>query len=166
MRLLIPIVVIALAITPRTDCTAGPVTTLKVPRDVAVATGKSVRVESAWVRAAPPGAMMLSAYMILRNGGRTPVRFESAQSDGFGMVELHRSLVVSGVSKMRPAGAQTIPPGGSLQFEPGGLHLMLMRPQRELKIGDTVRFHLHFDDGEVVDVVAQVSAQPLPTTTH
>jgi len=166
MRLLIPIVVIAFAITPRTDCMAGPLTTMKTPRDVAVATSRALRVESAWVRAAPPSAMMLSGYMALRNDGTTPVRFVSAQSDDFGMVELHRSLVVNGISTMRAAGMQVIPPGGSLLFEPGGLHLMLMQPQRALKIGDTVRFNLHFDDGAIVEVLAKVSVQPPPATTH
>jgi copper(I)-binding protein len=166
MRLLASIVVIACAITLRTDCTANPLVAMKTLQDRAVTAESAVRVDSAWVRAAPPGAMMQSGYMVLRNDGRTPARFVSAQSDAFGMVELHRSLLVNGVSTMRPAGAQTIPAGGTLQIEPGGLHLMLMQPQRDLKIGDRVHFRLHFDDGGVVDAVAKVSAQPPPATTH
>ncbi len=166
MRLLATFIVATYAILPHGDCTAGPLTTTKTPRDVPVAAAKPIRVEAAWIRAAPPGAMTLSGYMVMRNDGTRPVRFKSAQSDGFGMVELHRSLVVNGVSMMRPAGAQSIPPGGSLQFEPGGLHLMLMQPNRELKIGDKVRFQLNFDDGVAVDVVAQVSADPPTATTH
>ena len=126
---------------------------------------KKVRVESAWVRAAPPGAMMLAGYMILRNDGKTPVRFDWAQSDVFGMVELHRTLIVNGVSTMRPAGDQTIPVGGSLRFEPGGLHLMLMQAQHEPKVGDKVRFRLHFADGSTLDVVALVSVEA-PATMH
>lgn len=127
---------------------------------------KSVRVESAWVRAAPPGATMLAGYMDLHNDGKTPQRFISAQSDVFGMVELHKTMIVNGVSTMRPAGDQSIPAGGDLRFEPGGLHLMLMQPKRVLKIGDSVRFRLHFADGSVMDVIAVVSAEAPAVTTH
>ena len=118
-----------------------------------------VSVEGAWVRAAPPGAAMLAGYMTLRNSGKTPVRFEWTQSDAFGMVELHRSAMVNGMETMRPAGVQAIPAGGALRFEPGGLHLMLMDPRRALKVGDVVRFRLHFADGSFVDVAAPVAAQ-------
>lgn len=119
----------------------------------------AVNVESAWVRAAPPGASMLAGYMTLHNAGKNPVRFEWAQSDAFGMVELHRSMMVNGMETMRPAGVQTIPAGGDLRFEPGGLHLMLMDQKRAPKIGDVVRFRLHFADGSAVDVTAPVAAQ-------
>lgn len=118
----------------------------------------SVRVDAAWVRTAPPGAMMLAGYMTLHNDGKVPVRFEWAQSDVFGTVELHRSLVVNGMDTMRPAGAQTIPAGGELRFAPGGLHLMLMDARRPLQVGDVVRFRLHFAGGVFVDVAAPVRA--------
>jgi copper(I)-binding protein len=109
--------------------------------------------------------MMLAGYLTLRNDGRVPVVFRSAQSDIFGMVELHRTTIVNGVSTMRAAGDQSIPAGGALHIEPGGLHLMLMQPRRELKVGDIVRFRLHFADGTALDVVAPVSAEaPVAST--
>ena len=141
--------------------TMKPAASTAAPRPIA-----GVHVESAWVRAAPPGAMMLAGYMSLRNDGKQPTRFEWAQSDVFGMVELHQTLIVNGVSTMRPAGVQTIPAGGTLRIEPGGLHLMLMQPQRALKVGDTVRFRLHFSDGSAIDAVAPVSAEAPAATTH
>ena len=94
------------------------------------------------------------------------MRFDWAQSDVFGTIELHRTLVVDGMSTMRPAGNQSIPAGGSLRFEPGGLHLMLMQPQRELKIGDKVHFRLHFADGGALDVIAPVSAEAPAAATR
>jgi len=160
LRLLLPIAWLALAFaTVSMTATARPVP------DMALAPPKGVHVESAWVRDAPPGAMMLAGYMTLRNDGKTPVVFKSAQSDMFGMIELHRTTIVNGVSTMRAAGEQTIPAGGALRIEQGGLHLMLMQPRRELKVGDTVRFRLHFADGTALDVVAPVSAEP-PAATH
>jgi copper(I)-binding protein len=131
-----------------------PAASTPAPRPTA-----GVRVESAWVRAAPPGAMMLAGYMVLHNQGKTSQQFVSAESDVFGMVEPHKTQIINGVSTMRPAGELTIPIGGSLRFEPGGLHLMLMQPKGVLKVGDSVRFRLHFADGSVLDAVALVSAE-------
>ncbi len=150
------IAILAMSATAMT--TAAPQMAMKAPQANHGAPATTIRAESAWVRAAPPGAMMLAGYMSLRNDGRLPMRFVSAQSDAFGMVELHKSLLVDGVSTMRPAGGQVIPAGGSLRLEPGGMHLMLMEPRHELKAGEQVRFRLHFADGRVLDVVAVVSA--------
>lgn len=118
-----------------------------------------LRVDGAWVRAAPPGAMMLAGYMVLHNDGDAPVRLVSVQSDAFGTVELHRSLVVNGMETMRPAGEQTIAAGGRMDIRPGGLHLMLMQPRQPLKVGDKVRFHLRFADDSMIEVIASVSAE-------
>jgi copper(I)-binding protein len=160
-RLLLPITWLALAFA--TSCMAA---TARPVLDMALAPPKGVHVESAWVRAAPPGAMMLAGYMTLRNDGRAPAVFKSAQSDVFGMVDLHRTTIVNGVSTMRLAGEQTIPAGGALRIEPGGLHLMLMQARHELKVGDKVRFRLHFADGTALDVVALVSAEAPVAATH
>lgn len=127
---------------------------------------KGVRVEAAWVRAAPPGATMLAGYMILRNEGNAPVIFKSAQSELFDSIELHKSVIVNGVSTMRPVGDQAIPAGGTLRIVPGGLHLMLMAPKRQLNVGDQVRFRLHFTDGTALSVDAVVSAEAPAATTR
>jgi copper(I)-binding protein len=65
--------------------------------------------------------------------------------------------LVNGMETMRPAGEKTIAPGGTLSIVPGGLHLMLMQPKRELRVGDRVRFRLHFADGSVAETAALVS---------
>ena len=152
-------------------CLAAPkVMPMAMAKSVAASTHASkpaqAHVDAAWVRAAPPGAMMLGGYMVIHNDSKTPLRFVSAQSDAFGMVELHRSLIVDGMSTMRPAGEQTIPAGGTLQIQPGGLHLMLMQPKHALKIGDSVRFQLHFADGSSMDVLAPIRADATESAAH
>jgi periplasmic copper chaperone A len=69
------------------------------------------------------------------------------ESLDFGMPMIHRTEVVDGVSRMRPAGKLEVAPGAELRFEPGGLHLMLMRPLRPLQQGDTARLRLVLADG-------------------
>jgi copper(I)-binding protein len=145
-----PMAMKPMAMKPSQNAAAAPITT--------------IRADSAWVRAAPPRAMMMAGYMTLHNDGADPARLVSTESDVFGVVEMHRTLVVDNISRMRQVPEVTIPAHQSLRFEPAGMHLMLMQERHELKVGDKVKFRLHFADGSVVDVVAVVGAFAPPAT--
>lgn len=95
-----------------------------------------------WVRATPPGMPMLAGYVTLANASDAPVTLVGASSPAFEAVELHRTEIVDGVSRMRAAGEQVIAPGGTLALAPGGLHMMLMRPVAPIGAGDTVEVTL------------------------
>jgi copper(I)-binding protein len=103
--------------------------------------------EKAWVRAAPPGASTLAGYLVLRNPCAAAVEVVDVESRDFGMPMIHRTEQVDGVSRMRPAGRMVVAAGAVLRFEPGGLHLMLMKPLRPLAEGDAVRLRLVLADG-------------------
>jgi len=109
------------------------------------AAGK-LEVRDAWIRAAPPGAMMLAGYAQLRNVGDAPVVVSGASSAAFGDVTLHESVSENGVERMRPLPAIAIAPGGSVALAPGGKHLMLMRPAHPMAAGTSVA--IHFDTGQ------------------
>ena len=117
-------------------------------------------IEQAWVRAAPPGASSLAGYLVLRNPCDAPVEVVDVESRDFGMPMIHRTEVVDGVSRMRPAGRLVLAPDESLRFEPGGLHLMLMKPLRPLADGDRAGLRLVLADGRRVyaDVPVRRSA--------
>ncbi|MBW8367605.1 MAG: copper chaperone PCu(A)C [Arenimonas sp.] len=104
-------------------------------------------IEKPWVRAAPPGATTLAGYLVLRNPCRAAVVVTDVESRDFDMPMIHRSDVVDGVSRMRHVGELTLAPGQSLVFEPGGLHLMLMKPRRALAEGDQAGVRLVLADG-------------------
>jgi len=103
-----------------------------------------------WVRAAPPGAATLAGYLVLSNPCSVAVVVTDVESRDFGMPMIHRSEAVAGVSRMRHVGELTLAPGESLVFAPGGLHLMLMKPQRALAEGDQVGVRLVLADGRRV----------------
>lgn len=103
---------------------------------------------NAWIRLGPPDAMMLAGYLRIDNPSNQPMRLRSIQSDAFGAIELHRTEVVDGVSRMREVPSLSIAPGGSVVLEPGGMHLMLMQPQRALREGDNVAISFAWDQGE------------------
>ncbi len=107
-------------------------------------------IEAPWVRAAPPGADVLAGYLVFRNPCAQAVTVVDVESLDFGMPMIHRSEVVDGVSRMRHAGKLEVAPGAALRFEPGGLHLMLMKPLRPLAAGDVARLRLVLADGRRV----------------
>jgi len=104
-------------------------------------------IEHAWIRSAPPAAMMLAGYATLRNDGDMPITVTGADSADFADVSLHQSVEENGVERMRPLGSVEIAPGASLEFAPGGRHFMLMRPKRELSAGDQVKIHISTNSG-------------------
>jgi copper(I)-binding protein len=101
----------------------------------------------AWIRAAPPGAMMLAGYVTLRNSGDAPLTVVGADCAAFRSVSLHQSVEDGGVERMHPLGRFAIAPGASVTFAPGGKHLMLMQPVHQLNTGDTVRIHIATESG-------------------
>jgi copper(I)-binding protein len=106
--------------------------------------------EETWIRAAPPGATTLAGYGVLRNRCATAVAVTGVESLDFAMPMIHRTEVIDGVGRMRDAGELQVPAQGELRFEPNGLHLMLMRPERPLAEGDVARVRLVLEDGRRV----------------
>lgn len=119
-----------------------------------------VQVENAWVREAPPGARMLAAYLTLNNPGEQDLVLVEVQSTAFKHVMLHKSEVVDGVARMIHMDEVVIPAGGSVQLQPGGLHLMMPAPEARLSAGDRVGLVLIFADDSRVEVEADVRKKP------
>lgn len=115
-----------------------------------------LKVEQAWIREAPPGMQMLAGYARLTNAGELDMRITEARSDAFDTIEIHRTVEEDGVSRMRPAGTLEIASGKSVELAPGGLHLMLMHPRKELKDGATVVIDFLGPDGMPMPAVFTV----------
>jgi periplasmic copper chaperone A len=109
-----------------------------------------------WVRAAPPRVPMNAGYMTLENTTRRPVSLTAVESPQFARIEMHRSFVEDGVSRMEAVEAIEVPARGSVSLEPGGLHLMLLRPHDPVRDGDRVTLTLTFDNGWTLDIEAPV----------
>jgi copper(I)-binding protein len=95
-------------------------------------------VEGAWIRAMPAGATMTAAYATLRNAGKQPLAIDGAVAPDFASAALHRTVVEDGMSRMRHGEPLRLAPGAKAALEPGGWHLMLMGPTRELQAGARV----------------------------
>lgn len=122
-------------------------------------------VDDAWIRAAPPGAPMRAGYAVLRNDGDATLVVRGVRSDVFDAISVHATLLENGVARMRELGPVTLAPGERVVLEPGGKHLMLMRPKRALATGETVQ--LQFDvEGGVSDGVPFVVRDAAGADAH
>jgi len=90
-----------------------------------------------------PGAEARAGYFSLTNTSGEPIVITAVSSPQFEAVEMHESVLEDGVSRMRALEKVTIAPDQTIKFEPGGRHLMLMRPT-----GATGTVTLHFLAGE------------------
>ncbi len=115
--------------------------------------------EGAWVREAPPNATAMAGYVTIKNNTAHDRILTSAKSNQFNVVEIHRTVVVDGVARMRRQKDLPIPAGGSLVLEPGSYHLMLLTPKGSFKAEDeiTVTVGLQLDDNiKEIDILMPV----------
>jgi copper(I)-binding protein len=115
------------------------------------ASAEDLAIDRAWVRLAPPGAQAMAGFMAVTGGSRD-VAIESASSADFARVEIHEMEMVDGVMKMRAIESLEVPAGARVTLAPGGEHLMLFEPRRELAAGDTVRIVFELSRGDPLEV--------------
>jgi len=107
------------------------------------------KINDAWIAAAPPNVVAQAGYLTLENNTSKPMTLLSAASNAFEEIQIHRSThdEATGLVTMIHEGKAEIPAHKTLQFKPGGYHLMLMKPKSSLKEGDQVAMSLAFADG-------------------
>ena len=123
-------------------------------------------VRDPWVVLAPPGAYATAAFMEWRNDDDQPVHVVGADAPGFETVELHRSFNEDGMHRMVRQDRITVPAGESVALAPGGLHIMLIGPERAPAEGDRIAIELAFDDGSTQTVEAVVRPRAARPAGH
>jgi hypothetical protein len=115
----------------------------------------TVKASSCWIRAIPAPAPS-GGFFVLENSGPKPVRLTSVKSPSYGMVMMHQTTQSNGMSRMSEVPDIQVPAGGSVQFKPGGYHLMLEKAADSVKVGASVYLQLMLDDGSMVPVRCDV----------
>lgn len=115
-------------------------------------------VTNAWMRALP-ASVPSGGYFVLHNAGKTSVTLTGASSPACGMLMLHKTSSMdgmSGMARMDDVSEAEVPAKGTLSFSPGGYHLMCMNATGLLKPGRTVPVTLAFKDGSSLKSVFTV----------
>lgn len=119
------------------------------------AAGK-LTVHDAWIRMPPPGSEMAAGYATLANTGDEPIALLTVQSDAYRMTSLHETITSGDVSRMRELHRLKIAPGETVQMKPGGKHLMLMQPRRDIAVGEKVEMLFLLVDGSRIETYFDV----------
>lgn len=120
-------------------------------------------IDTPWSRATPGGAKVGGGYLRITNTGAAPDRLVGASFAVAGRTEVHEMAVRDGVMTMRPLNdGVVIPAGGSVEFAPGGYHLMLLDLKAPITAGTPLSGTLTFEKAGKVEVPFQVRAVGAP----
>ncbi len=134
----------------------------------ACGSSKELSVADAWARSSPEGQMRSAAYMVITGGDEADrLVGASVAAEVAARTEIHETVMAgegemegmeeggaAGEMTMRPVDGIDIPAGGSVELEPGGLHVMFMELAEPLVAGDTFELTLTFEQaGERVVTV-------------
>lgn len=75
-----------------------------------------------------PGTSVSAGYFSMYNHGERAIVVTAIESPQFEIVEMHETVIENDVSHMRSIDNLKLNPGSGIHFEPGGKHVMLMRP--------------------------------------
>lgn len=115
-----------------------------------------LEVHEPWVREAPPVVKVLAGYFTLHNHTDKTHTVLSVSSPQFNRVEIHHTQLKNDTARMLPVPKIKISPLGKVVFEPGGLHLMLIKPEKIYRSGDNIHLTLHLSDKSTFDFTAPV----------
>ena len=118
-----------------------------------------LKILSAWIREATPGATSLAAYATFENTGAKTLRITTIDTTAASMAMVHETLVKNGVAEMRMVSDLDLAVGAKLKLAPGGKHLMLSGLSSLPKVGDEVI--IHFTDASGCVTTGQFKVRPL-----
>ena len=107
----------------------------------------------------------MAAYMTIVNNSVKPIEMdiEKIISKGFKKTEVHKSSL-NDMMTMEKIDTLIIKPNESLVLEPGGLHFMLINPEKVPEKNTAVEMLIFFTQGketEVIRIEAEVRSQKL-----
>lgn len=121
---------------------------------------EGLQITDAWIRTAPPGAPMMAGYATVKNTGTQNRVIHDVTSKDFEAVEIHRTVLEGGISRMRLVEMLNVAPKSETRLEPGGMHMMLFTPKRALRAGDTLQ--LAFSCGDKKRLKADFTVKDVP----
>lgn len=116
--------------------TRGKIVSTLLLSMAALSAHAEVTIKDAWVRATVPQQMATGAFFQIQSS--TDVRVVSVQSSAAGVAEIHEMKMENNLMKMRAIEHLDLTAGKTVEFKPGGYHLMLMDLKKQIKAGDLI----------------------------
>lgn len=119
-------------------------------------TADGVQILNVWARPAPEAGGTTAVYFRIVNAGDRPDRLVGGESPAADIMEFHRTMRDGDVMQMVPVSGIELAPGETVDFEPGGFHVMLIGLARALSPGDSVVLILEFQEAGEIPIEAEV----------
>ncbi len=97
-----------------------------------------------------------AVYFVIHNYSEADDALISATTEIAEAVEIHETSMVNDVMQMRMVPSVLLPSGEGVEFEPGGLHIMLVNLKETLEIGASIEITLHFQTHADIPVTVEV----------
>ena len=119
----------------------------------------SLAIDHPWTRATPRSATVGGGYLKITNNGGAPDRLISVSSDAAATVEIHEMKMSGSKMQMRPLkDGIEIRPGQTVEFRPGGYHIMFMKIKQPFEQGKRIKGTLTFEKAGKIEVEFAVDA--------
>lgn len=140
------------AAAPATPVAPSPATAAAAQTTTGTTTG--VRVSNAWLRLPAVSGRPGGGFFTIA-GGSSADRLLAVGSPAVERIELHETTGQNGRMSMRALDSVAVPAGGTVEFAPGGRHLMLFGVQPTVQAGDRVPLLFSFESGAKLTVEAE-----------
>ncbi len=128
---------------------------------------KEVSVSGCWIRLLPAPAPSAGYFTLKNDTGHEISLVAAAAPEDFAMLMVHQTRHENGMSRMAMINEIPVPSKSQLEFQPGGYHIMLEQPKRDVKVGETVKVDLVLKSGEKVEASCEVKpAGSVPMKAH
>lgn len=128
-------------------------------------TNSGVEITDVWARKTRR-TMSAAVYLTLNNSTEHPDTLLAATTPRASMTTLHMSGEVDGIMRMEMQDEVALPAGQTVEFAPGGLHIMLMGLSEPLAEGTTFPLTLTLEKAGEITVNVNVTGLSGPATNH
>ena len=130
-------------------------------------TATGITVKDAWARPAAQDGNG-AVYFLLQNYSAGSDELIAISSEIAEAAEIHETKMEGDVMKMEQVLSVPVKGKESIEFAPGGLHVMLIGLRQELKVGDQFQITLQFagQDNLALSVSVQESGENDSTSDH
>ncbi len=125
-----------------------------------------IEVTNSWINEAPPTVTIMAGYATVANHTDKDVELIAVNSPAFESIEMHNTVINDGVASMVKQETLNLQKQSTLEFKPGGLHLMLFNPVSPLKSGDTIALTFTFSDNTIVETKTEIRRKTADKHQH
>ncbi len=121
-----------------------------------------ISLEHAWAQPSPPKATAGRAYVTIVNNSPEVEHLVGVTTEAARSAEISGIRILQDVPNIRQLFNLDISPGHSIEFTPGGFHILLRNLKKPLRPGETFAGELIFEKAGAIPVTFQVEPSGKP----